>query len=174
MENLENKRLNNDYYFINNISLLEIENKIKNNLGSNNFFLPTTNEESLNFDNPNENLKKSLISADSILDEMVNFEKINLQKNLINENANYNINNNLDYSDQISPFHDKYVKKENNIIIDCIKKFPNNQFFDNSKKLENFNILLKNKNNNNYATYDLNHSKKNILRFLKFILLLNE
>jgi len=62
---------------IDTVQLKDLENKIKNNSASNNFFIKTTDEESLNLnDNTVENFIKSIISSGSVINEMANMKNV--------------------------------------------------------------------------------------------------
>jgi len=82
----------------------KLENNIKNNSASNTFYFQT-NEDSLNFNNDNaaENYKKSLISSDSLIDEiakiksykLADVEKIGSIDKLNNNTSNIFDNNSI-------------------------------------------------------------------------------
>ncbi len=134
MENANSKANHNN---LNNKPIKELENKIKNNSASNNFFLKT-NEDSLNLnDNAGEKYIKSIISSDSLIDEMANMK---------NHNGNIPVNNDV-FSSSNMFSEDSFNKAlmENNLINNFIP--PKNQMNGNNNSKNNFNLNLNQKEN---------------------------
>lgn len=134
MENANSKANNNN---LNIKPIKELENKIKNNSASNNFFL-NTNEDSLNLnDNAGEKYTKSIISSDSLIDEMAKMK---------NDNGNIPDNNDI-YSSSNMFSEDSFNKAlmENNLN----NKFspPKNQVIVNNNSKNNFYLNLNQKEN---------------------------
>lgn len=119
---------------LNVLHIKELEIKIKNNSASNNFFV-TTNEESLNLnDNTGENFIKSIISSDSLMDEMVKLKNGEEMIPVINNNI-------CNASNMFNDDSFNRVLKENNPNKNFIQ-LQNKQVIENKSK-NNFNLNLK-------------------------------
>jgi len=129
---MENAKTKNNQNNLNYKFIIELDNKIKNNSASKNFFV-TTNEESLNLnDNTGENYIKSIMSSDSLIGEIANLK---------NGKGN-NSNNNNDNQNTSNMFNDDSINRalrENNQLNNAKPMIP--QLHENySKNNYNFNM----------------------------------